>query len=587
MKKLLLGFAIFIILFSGKNVFAYTESDVWQIKNYVVEVSPVADSHEVNINEEITTYFDPAVIEENGLKKHGIFRYIPRYYPNETKVFQTELRANNFNVTNEDGKARTFEESFAQNLDSYFLQIGDENITIDGKQIYDISYHVDNAWRYFDDHDEFYWNVTGNDWLVPIEKASFVFDFHNLNIHASDVDFTCFTGYNDSVKSNCQGHWDKTKQILTIISNESLKARQGLTIAILVDKNIVPVISGLEKVQYFLAANYILFIPWVFLFFIYFLWRKKGKDIDHGKPVMAQYIPIDKMSPSAIAELYYLSFNNRNISAEIIYLAVHKFIKIKELEGKKDYSLILLKTDYQNDKKLMDYQKLILDKIFLGKEEVTMKSLKNSFYKSLPKIKKSVVNLLKSKDYLQKDPEITRGQYISIVVLASFLMFFFLVPFVSILLTPLVVVSILIVVVIGVVLAYNMPRVEGKGVEARWEAQGLYHYLKTAEVERFKFGELRDLFEKLLPYAISFKLIHKWAKMMEDFYEQPPEWFEAADPNITNALAIGALAQSFETMSKSLSSTVASRPSTSSSGGSGFSGGSSGGGFGGGGGGSW
>jgi hypothetical protein len=82
-------------------------------------------------------------------------------------------------------------------------------------------------------------------------------------------------------------------------------------------------------------------------------------------------------------------------------------------------------------------------------------------------------------------------------------------------------------------------------------------------------------------------LIHKWAKMMEDFYEEPPEWFESADLNMTNALAIGALAQSFESMSKSLSSTVASRPNTSSSGSSGFSGGSSGGGFGGGGGGRW
>jgi uncharacterized membrane protein len=166
-------------------------------------------------------------------------------------------------------------------------------------------------------------------------------------------------------------------------------------------------------------------------------------------------------------------------------------------------------------------------------------------------------------------------------------MFVLLLPNVSGILVPYLILSIILVMVISVILAYYMPRVEGKGIEARWEVQGLYHYLKTAEVERFKFGELRDLFEKLLPYAISMNLIHKWAKMMEDFYEEPPEWFESADLNMTNALAIGALAQSFESMSKSLSSTVASRPNTSSSGSSGFSGGSSGGGFGGGGGGRW
>ena len=35
-----------------------------------------------------------------------------------------------------------------------------------------IDYTVRNGVRYFDDYDEFYWNVTGNDWPVPIDHAS-------------------------------------------------------------------------------------------------------------------------------------------------------------------------------------------------------------------------------------------------------------------------------------------------------------------------------------------------------------------------------------------------------------------------------
>jgi hypothetical protein len=31
---------------------------------------------------------------------------------------------------------------------------------------------VRNAVRYFEDHDEFYWNVTGNDWSVPIDHVT-------------------------------------------------------------------------------------------------------------------------------------------------------------------------------------------------------------------------------------------------------------------------------------------------------------------------------------------------------------------------------------------------------------------------------
>ena len=35
-----------------------------------------------------------------------------------------------------------------------------------------ITYRAANAVRFFKDHDEFYWNVTGNDWKVPIDSAS-------------------------------------------------------------------------------------------------------------------------------------------------------------------------------------------------------------------------------------------------------------------------------------------------------------------------------------------------------------------------------------------------------------------------------
>jgi uncharacterized membrane protein YgcG len=35
-----------------------------------------------------------------------------------------------------------------------------------------IHYYVLNALTFFDDHDELYWNVTGNEWEAPIEHAS-------------------------------------------------------------------------------------------------------------------------------------------------------------------------------------------------------------------------------------------------------------------------------------------------------------------------------------------------------------------------------------------------------------------------------
>jgi hypothetical protein len=43
---------------------------------------------------------------------------------------------------------------------------------VDTTRTVEIHYTVTNAVRWFDDHDELYWNVTGNNWPVPIDSAS-------------------------------------------------------------------------------------------------------------------------------------------------------------------------------------------------------------------------------------------------------------------------------------------------------------------------------------------------------------------------------------------------------------------------------
>src|SRR5581483_4816001 len=43
---------------------------------------------------------------------------------------------------------------------------------VDSEKVVQIEYAVENGIRYFENYDEFYWNVTGNDWPVPIDHAS-------------------------------------------------------------------------------------------------------------------------------------------------------------------------------------------------------------------------------------------------------------------------------------------------------------------------------------------------------------------------------------------------------------------------------
>jgi len=45
-------------------------------------------------------------------------------------------------------------------------------MTVTGVHSYVISYRVGGALTYFSDHDELYWNVTGNEWDVPINYVN-------------------------------------------------------------------------------------------------------------------------------------------------------------------------------------------------------------------------------------------------------------------------------------------------------------------------------------------------------------------------------------------------------------------------------
>ena len=110
---------------------------------------------------------------------------------------------------------------------------------------------------------------------------------------------------------------------------------------------------------------------------------------------------------------------------------------------------------------------------------------------------------------------------------------------------------------------------------------GFRLYMNTAEKYRQQFAEKAEIFTQLLPYAIVFGCVTRWAKAFEGIDTSHTDgWYVGSRP-FQAALIAGSL----ESMNSSISTAVASTPAGSGS--SGFSGGFSGGGVGGGGGGAW
>ncbi|HLQ51045.1 MAG TPA: DUF2207 domain-containing protein, partial [Terriglobales bacterium] len=281
----------------------------------------------------ISDYSSSVLIEENGTslvteritcvfvgEYHGIYRKIPIEYPGPNGTNYT-LFLDVLKVEDENGNKL---ETKTSNKGEYRqLQIFIPNAVDTKKQVV-ITYRVLNAIRYFDDHDEFYWNVTGNDWPVPIDHASAVV---SLPPKAADsgLRVQAFTGTYGSTDREATSRIEGRQAYFE--TTNPLNMRGGLTIDIYVPKGIVSEPGFLTKLGWFFKSNPIIFLP-IFAFAVmYSMWYWKGRDPNPGISVAPMYEPPKDMTPAETGAMIGDSVHPRDVTSTIIDLAVRGYIK--------------------------------------------------------------------------------------------------------------------------------------------------------------------------------------------------------------------------------------------------------------------
>lgn len=563
LKKFLLSFFFFF-------VFCFPAMAQESIDNFEVEIKINEDSS-INVIEKIDYNFG-----ENAKNKHGIYRDIINKY---------KARGGNFNLVISDIEvvdANGYDYNFIVSDKGKFksIKIGDVDVLVSGKLKYIIKYKVENALNYFDEHDELYWNATGNDWTLPIlqSKATVVLPAGAIDAGVLD---DCYSGVEGS-KQKCsytrRNYSGKDEVSQLVFVNERLEPKEGMTIVAGFPKGLVKKQSFLLSLFYTVSDNWILVLPLIVFFVMFNLWRNKGKDPVGGGVIVAQFDAPDNLSPFEVGIITDENSDAKDISSQIVYLAVKGYLKIEQIENKvlmfssKDYMLRKLK---DVDDNLKSYDKIMISGLFSGGDSVRISDLKNSFAKHVQEINKLAYEYLVESGYFIKSPQKVRAFYFVLGFLIAVGGYFFAFLFEQIHTFLSFAISAVIVMIFG----FIMPKKTEKGVLAKEYILGLKKYLSVAEKDRLDFHNAPEknpkLFEKLLPYAMALGVEKKWAEQFEGIYTQNPNWY------------IGPVGSSFRATSfaddlKSFSS------ATAASGGSGSSGGgSSGGGGGGGGGGSW
>ena len=102
--------------------------------------------------------------------RHGIFRDIPTFLVNDDRSrLRSDLRVIGIE---RDGHAEPYS---LEDIGNGFkrIKIGSADVLLDPRlYTYTIHYTMSRMGRVFDDHDELYWNATGNYWEFPIVAAT-------------------------------------------------------------------------------------------------------------------------------------------------------------------------------------------------------------------------------------------------------------------------------------------------------------------------------------------------------------------------------------------------------------------------------
>ncbi|HLQ58325.1 MAG TPA: LemA family protein [Gemmatimonadales bacterium] len=448
-----------------------------------------------------------------------------------------------------------------------------------------LRYHATNGLRFFDEHDELYWNVTGDEWEVPIQAATAEAE---LPPGTTGMRAIAFNGVYGATAQDARIQING--DIVRIAMPHALGYHEGLTAVVGWDKGVVTAPTAADRALATVSSNWPLLIPIPVFLLAFYSWRRRGRD-PRRRPIAVQYEPPPKMTPAEAGTLLDNSADMRDITATLVDLAVRGQLRIEEHQNPKLLGLFGGGVQYTlhrltQGESLAAHESRVFGGIFDGRgESVELSALKDEFYKELPPIRDAIFDELTGSGFYRDRPDKVRQKWMGIAVAVALLIGVggtYLSKLT--LLTPVpFVIAAVVAAIIVVIFAQIMPARTEAGTRALEQVLGFEEFLRRVEAEHLKriiIGH-PELFDKYLPYAMAFGVEQQFARAFEGIYTEAPRWY--VGPSMMN-FNVGHFTSSMSHLSTAAGTTLSSSPRSSSGSGFGGGGGSGGGGGGGGGG---
>lgn len=203
-----------------------------------------------------------------------------------------------------------------------------------GQHTFTITYQTNRQLGSFDDHDELYWNVTGNGWRLPIDQARVNVTLPK-DIILHQITFDAFTGLYGHQGSSFKGAVlpDGT---ISITTTRHLQRYEGFTIVVGWPKGHIDYPGIIQQIIWFAQDNAHIIIFFIGLFLIILIMGyiyRKNQQLEDAKPAIPLFYPPQNMSAGAMSYIIKHGYSHTAFAAEIMSMAVHQWLTITYTPG--------------------------------------------------------------------------------------------------------------------------------------------------------------------------------------------------------------------------------------------------------------
>lgn len=279
-------------------------------------------SSDITVTQEGVYQVREGIVMNFSRPLHGFYRVLPTEYrfndPN-----QKDIRVHVMNIKASDTLSVSRESGYV------YIRVGDANRTVTGRQKYTISYTYDIGADRNVGYDEFYFNLAGEDWEVPIELFTFSVRFP-FPVDSQSIWFS--RGLWGSTSSEGVD-WKLSSDALVLSGSTSrLMPGEALTVRVQMPEGYYMARTDYQA----LIAKYNIFIYLIVIIFAIFLWFKYGRDEE--LTIVTQFSSPDGMTPLDLGFIIDGTLDARDVTSMIFYWADKGCLSI--VEDNKKFSFI-------------------------------------------------------------------------------------------------------------------------------------------------------------------------------------------------------------------------------------------------------